>query len=500
MKPLGTITKYFPFIDEESKAILNSMMTESSSFYEFVQKLNEIVIHNEVPENLAYIAAVQAWWCKEEDLINRIQEKYGHIQWIHPWSFHIISMAKDQEEQHDNVVESIELGIKKSQKNWIETELHLLHAFFHHPFGDVSSLFEPLEKVKVLIASNPELRCFESLIYAFEAIAKAREEAFDESIQTVQRGISLAKDYNDELYLYMNLLQKGNILTLFLKVKDSTSVFEELYELVQDLEAPMLLCEVLNDVTLLFEISGEYDLALSSLFDLIETVGDVPPTDSVWILLSRVNATLGNGEQALKWINKGFESCGQFEITMMHCCKAWAFALLDQIDQAEQSLEKAYPLVIKSGRERTLGGYYHIAGVIELRKGNFLDAMNLLEKALDITERNPIDRARVFLDLVRAEIEMGIQSRDETSTVCPGKWLTQLEKFALEHDSPGIRMYASLIKSEFYQNNGQYLDAQATLEDALKITDSPGVATLRKRIKSRISEIEDIIHDEELVQ
>lgn len=500
MEPMGTITKYYPFIDEESKSMLNSLMKSSDNYYDFVQRLSETVIHSEVTENLAYIAAVQAWWCKEENLINQIQERYGHIQWIHPWSFHIISLAKDQEEQHDNVVEAIRLGISVSQKKWIETELHLLHAFFHHPFGDVTSLFEPLEKVKVLITSNPDLKCFESLIYAFESIAKGREGVFEESIQTVQRGIDLARDYNDELYLYMNLLQKGNILTYFLKVKDSTSVFEELYELVQDLESPMLLCEVLNDVTLLFEISGEFDLALSSLFDIIKTEGDVPPTDSIWILLSRVYAALGNGERALKWINKGFESCGQFEMPMMYCCKAWAFALLNQLDQAEQSLEKAYPLVIKSGRERTLGIYYHIAGVIELRKGNCLDAMDLLEKALDITERNPIDKARVFLDLTRAEIAIGHQSRDETSTVYPGKWLTQLEKFALEHEMPGIRMYAALLKSEFYQKNDQLKDAFATLEDSLKITDSLGVETLRKRIKKRIQEIEDLIHDEELVQ
>jgi tetratricopeptide (TPR) repeat protein len=500
MKPLGTITKYYPFIDDESISILNSIISDSSSYYDFVQRLTETVLHNDVPENLAYIAAAQAWWCKAENLINQIHNKYGHIQWINPWSFHILSIAKDQVEQHDNVVRAIELGIKSSQKRWIETELHLLHAFFHHPMGDVTSLYEPLEKVKVLIASNPELRCFESLIYAFESLAKAKEEGFEESIQTAQRGISLAKEYNDKLYLYMNLLQKGNILTAYLKVKDSTSVFEELYELVQDLESPMLLCEVLHDVTLLFEISGEFDLGLSSVFDLIEIQGVVLPTDAVWILLSRVYATLGNGERALKWMNKCFESCGQFERPMMHCYRAWAFALLDQIDQAEQSLEKAHLLVIKSGQERRLGIYYHIAGVIELRKGNILDAMNLLEKALDITERNPIDKVRVFLDLVRAEIAMGIQSRDDTSTVCPGKWLSGLETFASDHEMPGIRMYAALLKSEFYQKNGQLKDACATLEDSLKITDSLGVETLRKRIKKRIQEIEDLIHDEELVQ
>jgi hypothetical protein len=37
MKPLGTITKYYPFIDEDLKAILNSLMDVSRSYYDLVQ-------------------------------------------------------------------------------------------------------------------------------------------------------------------------------------------------------------------------------------------------------------------------------------------------------------------------------------------------------------------------------------------------------------------------------------------------------------------------------
>ena len=56
-----------------------------------------------------------------------------------------------------------------------------------------------------------------------------------------------------------------------------------------------------------------------------------------------------------------------------------------------------------------------------------------------------------------------------------------------------------MLKSEFYQNRGQLKDAQATLQDALDITDSRGVATLRKRITAKIQEIEKHLLDEEMV-
>jgi hypothetical protein len=43
------------------------------------------------------------------------------------------------------------------------------------------------------------------------------------------------------------------------------------------------------------------------------------------------------------------------------------------------------------------------------------------------------------------------------------------------------------------------VDEQATLQDALNITDSLGVQTLRLKINSRIKEIHQLIQEEEMV-
>jgi len=53
MKPLGTITKYYPFIDEDLKAILNSLMDVSRSYYDLVQRLCTFVLASDVPDELA---------------------------------------------------------------------------------------------------------------------------------------------------------------------------------------------------------------------------------------------------------------------------------------------------------------------------------------------------------------------------------------------------------------------------------------------------------------
>ncbi|MHA2302066.1 MAG: hypothetical protein ACXACD_14065, partial [Candidatus Thorarchaeota archaeon] len=473
-------------------------MKDSSSYYDFVQSLCHVVLESDVPTNLAYIAAVQAWWCRIEESMKLIQKKYKDVPCIRPWGFNHATYERDQARNHDAVVEAIEKAIGTSLEDWMETELHLLHAFFHWPlYGDVPNILEPLEKVKRLIDANPLLNCFEPLVYAFEGMAQYCEGSIKDSLLTVQRGHELAEVSDDSLFKYINLLEQGFILSS-VNIQDSLAHYEELYVMAQDLEVPYLVAEVLNDSAVAFEMAGEYDLAISSHLEkhkILETVGMPDP------LLSRIYAILGNGQQALEIIDRYFKYHGPMEIPTYHLYKARALALLNRIEKAERTLDTAHSLVIKSGSDSHLGYYYHISGLIELRRGDCLAALDFLERALEISERIPSGFLQNFalLDLARAEISLDNQSTDSAKVVTPGKWLSKLEKYSIERDFHGIRMQAALIKSEFYQNHGQLKDAHATLQDALDITDSLGVATLRKRISDRIQEINRLMQDEEIV-
>ena len=175
-------------------------------------------------------------------------------------------------------------------------------------------------------------------------------------------------------------------------------------------------------------------------------------------------------------------------------------AVSNKLEEATQSLDTAYPLIMKTGSEVWLGDFYHISGLIELKRDDFQAALDLLEKAWDIAERNPrgINQNRVLFDLVRAEIALGSQSKEKIMNGTPGRWLSALEKYAYVRDLPGIRMYAALLKSEFYQAHEQLKDAHTTLIDALSISDSLGVKTLRQKIKSRIKELMQLIQEKKV--
>lgn len=495
MEPLGTITKYYPFLDEESKLILNSLMDESSSYYDFAQRLCDVVLENEIPVNLAYLAAVHSWWCRIEEKQNLIQEKYRDVPPIRPWGYGHNSLERDQVRFHDAVVEAIDEAIESSAEDWMETELHFLHTFYHWPLGDIPMMLEPVEKAKILIDANPLLNCFKPLVCAFEAMVRSRERFPKEAVVITQSGRELAETYDDSLFMYMNMLENATFLR-YLNVQDSLALFEELYNLALDLEVPYLVGEVLNDSASVFETAGEYDLAISSHIEKMKAWGkeDIPDP-----FPSRIYSTLGDGEKSLAVMNEYFEYAKPIETALFHLWKAWALALVNELDEAERTLEIAHSLLIKSGSERILGNYYHFSGVVEIRRGNFLDALDIIEKAWEIAERIPAgtNQNHALLDLARAEILLSIQSRDSTKIVAPGKWLCKLEAFAEERDLPGIRMQAALLKSEFYQGHDQLKDAKATLLDGLNISDSLGVVTLRKRLSDRISELNHLLRETE---
>jgi tetratricopeptide (TPR) repeat protein len=255
-----------------------------------------------------------------------------------------------------------------SPDDWVMTELRLLHAAYHWPFyRDIPGFLEPLEKARNLVESNPDLRCFESLIYTFEAWAKSRESDSGGSLIDSHRGQQLAERYDDSLYMYMSLL---NLAATFrtINIQESIAKFEELYDLVQELEVPYLVCEVLNDSALAFEAAGEYDPAISSHNETIKTCGF---GDTSFLILPRIYATLGNSLPALEWAIRGFEYAGHLEYPVLYLRKAWALALSNRIDDAQSNLDTAHALIMKTDMEMWLSDYYHISGVVEFKRENF---------------------------------------------------------------------------------------------------------------------------------
>jgi tetratricopeptide (TPR) repeat protein len=316
----------------------------------------------------------------------------------------------------------------------------------------------------------------------------------DGAISDLLQGQQMANEADDLLYLYLN----KNLRAWMLKNidhKESLAIFEELYDLSCTFEVPFFIMETLNDASLAYEAGGEFDLAISSLTELIK-MSPLGYEDPIPTIMSRIYATMGEGKEALVWAERAFECGEELNIPQFYIRKAHALIVLNRIEEAEQNLSMAHSLILKSGHEFMLGIFYSVSGYLELGKDNPPAALDYLTEAYDIFTRNPRRQWQnlTLLGLARAELEL-----HSTESLVTGKWLSALENHVIKHELPGIAMLTALLKAEFLERTSEFKDAREILQQSLQLSDSPGVKTLRKKISDQIKELNRLIREKELV-
>ena len=59
MKPIGTVTKYYPFLNQETVEILESLVNDAENYRNFVKNLAESIEDLEMSKEIAQFAVVQ---------------------------------------------------------------------------------------------------------------------------------------------------------------------------------------------------------------------------------------------------------------------------------------------------------------------------------------------------------------------------------------------------------------------------------------------------------
>ena len=85
LEPFGTITKYYPFLDEKTRAVIESVMGASENYRDFVVRLGAKVVSEDLSSMLAYLAIRHAFNLDLFETIDLIAIKFGEIDLINPW-------------------------------------------------------------------------------------------------------------------------------------------------------------------------------------------------------------------------------------------------------------------------------------------------------------------------------------------------------------------------------------------------------------------------------
>ncbi len=168
MKPFGTITKYYAFVEHETREIVESIVEKASNYREFAVLLGERACQKDVSLQLVYLAAVHAWWAREDSTINKLADIYKDIPVIAVWRFPIRDWQEDRVRQRADFRASFDQAVASTDNDWILVELLLLHAHFLITNAPVTELMEPLNEARHLIDSNSKLACFDALLWSFE--------------------------------------------------------------------------------------------------------------------------------------------------------------------------------------------------------------------------------------------------------------------------------------------------------------------------------------------
>ena len=125
LQAIGTITRYFPFIQDETKEVLEDFMSKASDYYDFTQKLCEFVLENDSPIMVVYFAIHHAILNYEFKLVNQIGEKYDSHPLLEP-NLHFAAVYQGSFGDTKKVRELADKIIASQPEKWIELEMQFL--------------------------------------------------------------------------------------------------------------------------------------------------------------------------------------------------------------------------------------------------------------------------------------------------------------------------------------------------------------------------------------
>jgi tetratricopeptide (TPR) repeat protein len=484
MDSLGTITKYYPFVDLETKSILESTMEEVHTFSEFVQRISETVTSKKDLTTLAHIAAVLADLEGDKRISGSIEEIYEDEPMVKPWT--PLSSRKTAE-YPDVLAEAITELMNTEPPPWILMELHILHAmnFIYRPESTDSLL-----AAKNLMKQHPELECFAPQLLIVESIQIRHEGDLKKTYKLVEMGLESARKYNDIYFESSLLLDKASMFMS--NLQEALEITESVYKKVKHLGMTKLVADTLVRMGFTAYRLGEYDLALRALIEAIAVKESLGQSRTHYPSnISEIFSDLGDGEHALEWAQLALSMEPRYPGGLSdHICPhvAAGRALIHQgrMNDALLHVEKARDIARRSGLDRQLAQYYLVAGEYEIACGNILSGMQMVEDALDIFDKFASSSvSQCLLILTGAEINL-LSPSVKTETTDSGLWMLRLEKHARKNNLTGILMQHALLKAKMQRKLGKIEQSIETLQNALELSNSSSVKTLRNQIVDNI--------------
>ena len=198
MKPIGTITNYFPFLKEETISVLTSVMDAATNYYDFVLRLGNKICDEDVSPEIGYMGAMHVYFAREKKLQEEIREKFKDRPEIMVWTFPFTGQS-EMDLYREEAKEIVSKAISTNPPDWMLIDIEYRVGSFLT--RNESETFELLKRIESMLDRNQDLACFETYLHSLKT---ELYESEGESVKTIlehQKGLEIARKFDDVLWV-----------------------------------------------------------------------------------------------------------------------------------------------------------------------------------------------------------------------------------------------------------------------------------------------------------
>jgi len=477
MEPLGTITVYFPFLDDETKDVLETIMNQSDTYFDFVNTLTKRVLDTTCSEFIVYFAIHHAAQLLDLNTIDLIGKKYPDVPSLQP-NICYAKLFQGKTDKYESVLQAADVVLEMSPEDWLTLEMRFMKLeveTFKYP-KVIQDSFN-MTVIQEMIEANPRFKFYDTVLYNNLAWTANLDGNTEEWNRCNQIALENARKYDDQVRVAYILVEQARISSGNRVL--ARTLLRESMEIMDSLGMTEGYADILEQLGSIAMIRGEYTIAIDNYLKAVTIREGLDiETGNTSLMLSFLYNSVGEYESGLEW---GQMAEDQFKgrpsrIPRAVMSQTWSLILLDRKSEAELLLDSIHEEVLKSGREGHLGWLNFVTGLIEFTKGNITAALSNLEESLKIFEAHvALEKYRNMSLYYLAKIEV-IQA-DANTQVLP--YLALLEERALQENLPGILGLAMLLKSDL----ALILNDDTTLQDMVKqlstLSQEPGLSFLQ---------------------
>ncbi|MHA1136101.1 MAG: hypothetical protein ACTSSE_06395 [Candidatus Thorarchaeota archaeon] len=476
MEPLGSITVYFPLIDNETKTSLETIMKEAEDYYDFVKTLKELVLETNCSDLIVYFAIHHSAQLLDLKAIDKIGQKYPNIPILQP----NIGFARHYQGKTDDfgiVIQSAEAVLATDPEDWFKLEMRFM-KFEAETFNYPKVLYDSsnLDAIFKMIEYDSRFKFYNTVLYNNLAAIADMDGNTMEWNRCNQIALETAREHDDQIRLAYNLTEQARINSSDRDI--ARKLLLEALEIMDALGSTEGYADVLEKIASIAMIRGEFTSAIDNTLKVISIRESLAiETGIPSLMLSSMYNSIGEYASGLEW---GQMAEDQFKSRPSKKSRAvmsqvWSLVLLDRLSEAELILDTVHDAVLKSGRESYLGWLNFILGLIEFSKGNVTPAKSNIEESLKIFElHDGLKRYRNMSLYTLAKIE--VTQAEVNTEVFP--YLSLLEECSISENLPGILSQALLLKFDLALIHNDDSTLRDIIQRLRNLAQEPGLSYL----------------------